>query len=402
MTCQDSPFRRLLERFDPFDEECGDYFFEVADELREHCAAVHSDAHGGFWVVTRFEDVQKGFADEKGLSTVPTTTIPSTTGAIPLIPLQCEPEVHGDFRRLLDPYFRAGAVAKYESPIRSIVSSLIDGFIERGRCEFIAEFARPLPGAVIFQLFLGLPASQLDEAFGLILGIMHDLDKDKASLVHRDFMRLVADLLEQRRAEAPRDDVVNALLQGTVSGRPLTPDEILRTLMHLIAAGLDTTYHSLGNIIVTLIRHPDLCRRLEEDPALIPDAIEEILRWEPVAGGLVRTAKRSMALGDAEISEGDRVLLLVASANRDPRQFDDPAEIDLARQARNLSFGYGAHYCLGVHLARLELRVALEELLSRLHDLKLEGTGVAYDSGCSRGPSEVQLSFLPSLASTAT
>ncbi len=392
---QDSSFARLIERYDPFDPECGEHFFEVADLLRERCPVAHSDANGGFWVVTRFEEVQRSFADAETLSTVPTTTIPPNPGAIPLIPLQCEPSDHVWFRRLLDPYFRANAVARYEGAIRNIVTQLIDSFVERGSCKFITEFARPLPGEVIFGLFLGLPDAAVDEAFTLILGMMHDLDKPGAKLIHRSFLELIAELLDQRRAGPRRDDVIDGLLHGTIAGRPLTEDEILRTLMHLIAAGLDTTYHALGNIIVTLTRRPDIYQLLREDQALIPGAIEEFLRWEPVAGGLVRTATSDLEIADQHIRAGDRILLLVASANRDPRQFDHPDEIDLQRQARNLAFGHGPHYCLGVHLARLELRVALEELLSRLEDIRLEDDHVTYDSGCSRGPSEVRLSFAP-------
>ncbi len=397
MISQDSPFRRLLERFDPFDPECGDHFFEVVDALREECPVAHSDAQGTFWTVTRFADVRTGFADNDGLSSVPTTTIPPNPGAVPVLPLQCEPDVHGGFRRLLDPYFRAGAIAKYEEGIRQIVDELIDSFIDRGECEFIADFARPLPGAVIFQLFLGLPDSELEAAYHWTMAIMHDLDKPDAPLIHQNFMELIAGLIARRRAEPRRPDVVDALLYGTVFDRALTDDEIFRTVMLLIAAGLDTTVHSLGIIMHRLSERPELLAQLVADPGLLPGAIEELLRCRPPAGGLVRTASRDIVIGGDEIPAGDRVLLLVASANRDPREFEDPEQLDFRRQGLNLTFGYGAHYCLGVHLARLELRVALGQILSRMGNIRLRDDWVPYDSGCSRGPMALNLSFDPRL-----
>ena len=203
MTESSSRFQRLIDRFDPFDAELEASFFHVVDELRDRCPVAHSDAHGGFWVFTRFADVQDGFGDERRFSPVPTVTIPVNPAAVPIIPLQCEPDVHRDFRRILDPYFRAGAVSRYEGGIRQITTDLIDSFVEAGRCEFIVDFARPLPGALMFRLFLGLPESEMDEAFRLTMAIMHSLGTPDAEHVHRRFMALISGMLDRRRAEPP-------------------------------------------------------------------------------------------------------------------------------------------------------------------------------------------------------
>jgi cytochrome P450 len=209
-------------------------------------------------------------------------------------------------------------------------------------------------------------------------------------------MNLIAHLVERPKAEPRRDDVVGALLEGTVSGRQLTMDEILRTLLQLIAAGLDTTAHALGNVLVTLTERPGLLQRLKADPELLPRAIEELLRWEPPAGGLVRKATRDMVVGGEQLKAGDRILFLVAAANRDPEEFDPADEVDIERkQIRHLAFGYGSLYCIGVHLARLELRVALEELLARLDGAHIDENPVKYDSGCSRGPMHLNIEFAP-------
>lgn len=389
-------FPRLLERFNQFDPEFEANFFDVANELRERCPVVHSEANGGFWVFSRFPDVRDAFGDQSRFTTVPTVTIPRNPGAVPLIPLQCEPSVHRDFRRALDPYFRVNAVAKYEDGIREITTELIDEFIELGRCEFIRDFARKLPGAVVFRLFLGLPEEEVDEAFRLTLAIMHKLGTEEVLHVHKAFMDLISGMLERRRAEPPRGDVVDALFEATIGDRPITEDEILRTVLMLIAAGLDTTAHSLGNMLVTLTRRPELRKRLEVEPELIPNAIEELLRWEPPASGLVRSAVEDVTVDGQRLRAGDPILLLVSAANRDPDVFDRPDDIDFDRdQIRHLSFGYGPHYCIGTHLARLELRVALEELLTRVRDVQIMDDTVEYDSGTSRGPAHLNIEFTP-------
>jgi cytochrome P450 len=166
--------------------------------------------------------------------------------------------------------------------------------------------------------------------------------------------------------------------------------------LQLIAAGLRTTSHALGYIMIRLAERPDLRSTLEANPPLLPSAIEEFLRIDAPSAGSVRTVQRDMVVGGTQLKEGDRVWLLIAGANRDPREYESPDELDIGRvQARHLSFGYGAHYCLGVHLARLELRVALEELLPRLGDFQIDEGGISYDSGCSRGPGELPISFPP-------
>ncbi len=396
MNKRDARHLRRLERFDPYDPEIEDEFFEVVDDLREECPVSRSEAQGGFWAVTRFEEVRTGLANDNALSPVPTVTIPPNPGAVSIIPQQCERDEHREYRRLLDPYFRAGAVAKYEQGIRAICAELIDGFIERGRCEFIAEFARRLPGAVAFRLFLGLPESELDEAYRWSLRIVQSVNQPDGARVHERFMELIGRLVDARSAQPRRDDVVDAILYGTVLGRRLTRDEVQRTLMLLITAGLRTTASALGYSMIRMARDPALRTRLTANPQLLPQAIEEFLRLEPPSAGAVRTARQNMVIGGRQVREGDLVWLLIAGGNRDPRAFDRPDEVDFDRKpSRHLAFGYGARYCLGVHLARLELRVALGELLTRLGQFWMDDTPVTYDPGCSRGPNQLNLSFTP-------
>jgi cytochrome P450 len=390
-------YPRLLANFNQFDPEFEANYYEVANELRQRCPVAHSNANDGFWTFSRHADVEEGFTDGDRYSTVPTATIPVNPGAVPILPLQADPSVHRDFRKLLDPFFRPRAIAKYADGVRQVTNELIDTFIERGSCDFVEEFARPLPGRFIFRSFLGLPESDVPEAFRLTLAIMHSLGSDEAATVHRDFMALIRRMLDERRNQPPRGDVIDALFDGTVQGRPITEDERLRIVLMLIAAGLDTTAHSVSTMMQALARRPELRARLDADPELIPRAVEELLRYEPPAGALVRTAMQDCVRDDQRIAAGDHILLLVAAANRDPAEYAHPDEIDFDREnIRHLSFGYAAHYCLGVHLARLELRVAWTEILRRMKDIRLADDGpVEYESGTSRGPLELRLRFTP-------
>jgi cytochrome P450 len=399
MNSPDPRFARLLENFDQFDPEFEEHYYDVANELRQRCPVAHSDAHGGFWTFGRHADVKDGFSDDERYTTVPTVTIPVNPAAVPILPLQADPSVHREFRRILDPFFRPRAVAKYEDGIRQVTNELIDSFIEQGSCEFVEDFARPLPGRFIFRSFLGLPESEVDEAFRLTLAIMHSLGTPEAATVHKHFIELIGRMLARRRSEPPKGDVIDALFAGTVQGRPLTEDERLRMVLMLIAAGLDTTAHSISAIMLTLARRPELRARLDAAPELIPRAIEELLRWEPPAGALVRTARQGVVLDGQRIAAGDHILLLVAAANRDPAEYDRPDEIDFERDnVRHMSFGYAAHYCLGVHLARLELRVAVSELLRRMKDIRLVDDDIEYESGTSRGPVALRLRFAPGMS----
>src|SRR5262245_51592536 len=187
-------FPKFIERFDQFDPEFVEHYFEVCNELREHCPVAHSDAYEQFWVLTRFEDVMNGFGDDVGLSTTPSATIPPNPHATPLVPLQLPPEPHAEFRRFLLPFFRAAEVAKYEPGIRETVTRAIDGFIERGHCEFISEFARRLPGEVVLRQVLGLPDADIERAYEYTLTIMHGQGTPEIEVVHERFRELITGL----------------------------------------------------------------------------------------------------------------------------------------------------------------------------------------------------------------
>jgi cytochrome P450 len=255
-------------------------------------------------------------------------------------------------------------------------------------------FARPLPSRSFFQFAINAPASDLDKVS--YLASKSSTPKDPAAReCWLGLHQWVRDFITTRREQPPKGDVVDAVIAAQVDGRPITDDEIVGTVQLLILGGLETTAGALGHVIVRLCRQPELQDQLREHPELIADAIQEFLRIDPSFVSVGRTAIRDAELAGCRVKSGDKVLIHWASANRDPREFTDPDTFDLARERnRHLSFGAGPHRCVGSNLARMNMRVALEELLLRLSDIRLAGAdGIHFHAGLTRSPLSVPVTF---------
>ena len=212
------------------------------------------------------------------------------------------------------------------------------------------------------------------------------------------WMNWVDELIERRRASPRRVDVIDALLHGSVDGRPLTGEEVSGAVRLLILGGFFTTNDAIGSAMMMLIERPDIQERLRRDPTLIPQIFDETLRLEPPVVSLFRVCTRDVELGGRQLRKGDAVLIHFGGANRDPDEFDDPAELRLGRSPnRHLSFGGGPHRCIGSNVARLNLRIVFEEILSRLHDVRItEGDQPRYaPPSFARGPEYLPISFTP-------
>jgi cytochrome P450 len=207
----------------------------------------------------------------------------------------------------------------------------------------------------------------------------------------------VREFIAKRREQEPRNDVVDAVIGATIDGRPITDEEIYGTVQLLILGGLETTAGALGLAMVRLAREPRLQEKLRAEPALIPAAVEEFLRLDPSFVSVGRTAVRDAELGGQHVTAGDKVLIHWASANRDGAEFPDPDAFDLARERnRHLAFGAGPHRCVGSNLARMNMRIALAELLRRLDDIRLAGgPEIRYHAGLTRSPLRVPITFTP-------
>ena len=307
----------------------------------------------------------------------------------PLIPLQVDPPEHAKYRRILDPLFTPREMARREPRVTDLVNQMIDGFADRGECDFHAEFAVPLPCTVFLQL-LGLPLEDLHQFLEWKDGVIRpeggpfSFEERRAATapvalqIYNYFDRAIDDHIA-----SPRDDVLSAMIAANIDGQPFSRDELLDICFLFLIAGLDTVTDSLDCFFVYLARHPDHRHQLIEQPAILPSAIEELLRWETPVPGVARVAMQDVEVGGCPISKGERVSPLLGAANTDPAEFPDPELVDFNRNPnRHRAFGGGPHRCLGSHLARMELRVALREFHRRIPDYEIKpGTELTFTAG---------------------
>ena len=356
--------------YDPFSAEFQDQAPGIYRTLRdEH--PVYQNAERGFWALSRFEDVWSAAHDNESYST---EGMAESDSLLPMINF-LDPPRHHPLRALVSRAFTPARVERLEPRIRQLARELLDTCHDAGRCDLLRQFASQLPSLVMSEL-IGIPAERRAEFLRLTEGLV-ETDPELGVAEHiRDIpQRIYAEfelLLAARRGR--RDsDLMSALLDAEIDGERLTHDEILGFCFQLVVAGNDTTTNLIGNGAVLLARHPDQRALLAADPSRIPRAIEEMLRFEPPAQALPRRTIRQVTLHGRVIPVGVRLLLVWAAANRDEREFDAPDRFDVTREIkRHLTFGHGVHYCLGASLARLEARVAFEELLARLPEYALE------------------------------
>lgn len=303
----------------------------------------------------------------------------------PLIPLNVDPPDHSKYRKLLDPLFAPKRMEEHDEAIRALANSLIDGFIDRGECNFTEEYAEIFP-SLIFLNLLGLPDEELTMFLRMRDGILHPEKVDPAAL--GDFDRIAeirsatgedlygyfGDLVDRRRRE-PADDIITRFLDAEVDGDMLSKDDILDIMFLFVIAGLDTVSDSLTCFYAFLATHPDHRRQIAEHPELVTSAVEELLRWEtPVPSGVPRVATSDVVLPSGQkVAEGCPVIVNYGAADIDEETFGDPFEVRFDREKNpHIAFGAGVHRCLGSHLARRELRVTLQEWHRRIPDYTLK------------------------------
>ena len=383
-------------RYDPFSYEIHENPYPIYRRLRDEAPAYFDETHG-FWALSRYADVHRALHDHETycsgrgflLEDIDDFTLPMLLGM--------DPPDHGRLRGTISRALTPRRVAMLEEPIRTRCRTLVDVFAPRGRADLIGEFAALLPMWVISRL-LGVPAGDQDELRGLADTMVHRDDgtrgvpvagKEAAARIYAYFEQLLAE-----RGSDDGDDLLSLLLAAERAGE-ISHLEIVGFCFLLVIAGNETTTKLLGNLADLLTRHPTVQSCLVATPGLIPNAIEEMLRYDTSTHMMARTLTRDVELHGRRMEAGRKVALLLASANRDERRWRDPDVFDVTRDtADHLAFGFGAHFCLGAALARLEARVALEELLARLPDFAVEPAGlVRVHSGNVRGYSAVPIRF---------
>lgn len=362
--------------------------YSVYRELRDS-APVYWDESLGSWVLTRYDDVAFVLNDARFSSNRIAAAHPRLrTGRYrPLLDIMShkmsemdEPD-HMRLRSLVNQAFAHLAVERWEPSIRRRVESLIDGFRQAGRCEFIEDFAIPLPLMTIMEL-VGVPAQDhrqvkqwCDDFAFVALNFYTHMEQEQ---VERglDGVTKFHTYLQQRVEELhrdPRENLLSALIAVEHDGERLTMEELLANTFLLLSAGNETTTCLLSNGLLALLRHPDQMRLLRDDPGLVPGAVEEFLRFDSPVQYLGRLAAEEVEVRSQLVRKGDLVLAVIAAANRDPRRFDDPDALDIRRaENHHLAFGHGRHFCVGAQLARLEARLAFEALLRHTSDISLD------------------------------
>jgi cytochrome P450 len=365
--------------FDALAPETFDSPYAVYADLRARCPVAHSDAWGGFWALMTYDDVRMAAGDSARFVTSVQNVVPKVafTGRRP--PLHLDPPEHTPYRAALNPLFGAARMAAIEAPTRRIVIDLLEPLLARGEGDICADFSSHLPIRV-FAHWMNIADDQakvLSEV-GRVYNIAVQANVDDvvkvASVQLYDMAKAV---VEARRAQPldPAIDATSALLATRYKGEPLPDAMIIGTIRQVLVVGIIAPTVMIGSIAVHLARDRALQDRLRAEPALIPAAVEEFLRLYTPYRGFARTAVDDVEIGGRAIPAGEPIALVYASANRDESKFKDADQFILDRPniGEHLAFGRGAHNCPGAPLARLQLRIALEELLGRTTGFDLNG-----------------------------
>jgi cytochrome P450 len=365
------------------------------------CPLGWSEAHGGYWAIYGYDAVYDAVQDAETFSSRHepghAKGVPAGAYDNPLIPIDVDPPMVQEYRRVLLSWFSPGGARDDEPRIREICTDLIDTFIEQGECDVTQELLMPLPARLILEK-LGWQPERWPEWIERIHASIHDRTEhpDKAEeAVSWIFSNIINEMTQRRQNLG--DDLFSVILRATPEGTPLSDEQVLGYAYLLLLGGMDTTAGLTGNVLELLDRHVDLRRQLIDDPSLLPQATEEFLRHESPSYGLYRTVERNVIFHGQQLRAGDRVMLMFPAVGLDPHEFADPEQIDFERTGnRHMAFGLGAHRCLGSHHARVMFRVMLQEILRRMPDYTVSGDVVRFkDAGDVYAIRSLPITFSP-------
>lgn len=372
----------LTDDFDPTLPERFGSVLEDYARLRRECPVAHTSAMGGFWALTRYEDVRRAASDPATFTTAVQNVIPRVafTGRRP--PLHLDPPEHTPYRRALNPLLSLERSLALEGRTRAIVVELLDQLLLAGTGDICSQFGALLPVRV-FGEWMQMPEDMTtvlhESGQAFITAVRSGVD-DSMKVTSLKLYETARELIRRRKADPldPAIDPTSALLAVRVDGEPLPDEMILGTVRQVLVVGIVAPTILMGSISVHLARDQELQARLRAQPELIPSALEELLRLYTPYRGFARTATCPVTIGGRDIPPDEPIALVYASANRDSDVFPDPDAFVMDRPniSDHLGFGRGPHNCPGVHLARMQLRVALEELLARTTSFTLAGEPV--------------------------
>jgi cytochrome P450 len=346
--------------------------FAAYRELRDQ-RVIWSPKHGGYWILTRAEDIRSALQQPELFSSRATGIPAHDSRREKLYPLELDPPEHTAYRKVIAPLFAPRAVTARTAAIDDTCAALIADVADRGRAEFVADFAEPFPTR-IFTNILGLPIEEASRFVRWNNALLRNADRpDLRREAGAEINGYLRELIATRRLD-PRDDVVSALVTAEVDDRPVTDEEVQNLCFLLFIAGLDTVTAALTWCFHFLARNPDHRRQLVADPGLIPSAVEELLRVHSFINP-ARTVTHDLEFAGVTMQTGDRVLLATALAAQDPNEFPDEAQVRFDRTGnRHLAFGAGPHRCAGSHLARDELTTAIGQWHVRIPDYEIDAS----------------------------
>ncbi|PCJ20830.1 MAG: cytochrome [Gammaproteobacteria bacterium] len=392
--------------FSPYDTDVQEDPYPIYKQLRA-VPGIYYNERREYWVASRYADVKKIAQDPKRFSSASGILInldPETGKANknfkPATPslIMMDPPQHKGLRNLVQRAFTSTRIKLLEPRIRTIASELIDDFIETGEWDFVKDFSGVFPCTVICEM-LGCDIKHR----GIFKRVADDMvqsvgikSQSEIAAKRMELFQIINDEIQDRKVN-PRDDLISVLVQSDVEGRALTDPELYSFIFTLLLAGTETTTNLLGSALVLMEENPEIGQLLRDDPSEIPNAVEEFLRMESPAQGLARTTTEAVEINGVTIPKGERILLLWGSANKDEDKFSNAELFDVSRKLRDhIAFGFGVHFCLGANLARLEARVALEELVKRIPDYKIHrGNAKRVHAGAIRGWANLPMTFTP-------
>jgi len=366
--------------------------FPIQDDLRQRCPIAHTERFGGVWLPTRYDDVAAIAHDTERFSSraiIISNFRPSLdlapVGGSP--PISSDPPFHHDARKLLLSAFTKTTISRYEESTRAFCHGLIDGFAGQDVVDAAEDYAKYIPMRVIADM-LGFPPQDTARFAQFVEDVIGGVDlppEERGERLTPLFDYLYAQVRDH--VDNPRDDLTSHLINVELYGSKLSAEHVVGTIVLLLIAGIDTTWSAIGASLWHLAGHPADRQRLVASPELLPTALEEFLRaYAPVT--MARLVKEDIRFGDVDMKAEDWILLSFPAANRDPAHFDRADQVVIDREVnRHAAFGLGIHRCLGSHLARMELRVALEVWLDRLPEFSLaDPSAVTWSTGQIRGP----------------
>jgi cytochrome P450 len=388
----------ITTHLDQHSEYFREHNYAVYSELRQQCPMVRSERWGGFWAFLDYNDVYDAEQSGEIFSSRQGKEVPPAANTAPFIPLDFDPPLVQEYRKIALAFFSPGAAKAMEPTFRRLASELIDDFIEAGEADIVGQLTTPLPARWILQM-LGFDESRWRDWVSWIHCTVHDLAADPAKgaeAAGHIYANINAEIAARRQG-GYRDDLLSTLMQGQVNGEPLDDEQILGYAFLVLLGGMDTTSGLMGNALVRLDEQPALRVRLIREPELLPRATEEFLRHDTPTQGMSRIVTKDCEFNGQWFGEGDRVLLMFAAANRDPKVFDDPDRIDFDRRGnRHLAFGAGPHRCLGSNHARMMFQVMMSEILTRLPDFAISGDIERFaDAGSVYAVRRLPISFTP-------